>query len=147
MRAAGEILSLACRWFLAGLFIFAAHDKVWQPAEFAAMVARYELLPLWSVNAASATMAWLELILGVLLAVGLLLRPVALWSAGLLTLFTGLMVYSGLVGAGFDCGCFPGQATHQAGYGAAFRDMLFLLPALWLVWRPGNWLKMYRSPH
>ena len=101
-------------------------------------MARYELLPLWAVNAASATMAWLELIVGVLLVVGLLIRPAALWSTGLLTLFTGLMVYSGLVGAGFDCGCFPGQASHQAGYGAAFRDMLFLLPALWLIWRPGK---------
>ena len=138
---------MASRWFLAGLFLFAAHDKVWQPAAFAATVARYELLPLWAVNAASATMAWLELIVGILLLLGLWLRPAALWSAGLLALFTGLMVYSGLVGAGFDCGCFPGQATHQAGYGAALRDMLFLLPALWLIWRPGNWLKMERDRH
>jgi len=147
MRTAGEMLSLACRWFLAGLFLYAAHDKVWEPAAFAAMVGRYELLPLWAVNSASAVIAWLELILGVLLAVGLLLRPAALWSAGLLALFTGLMIYSGLTGAGFDCGCFPGQAGHQAGYEAALRDLVFLLPALWLLYRPGNWLKMGRSSY
>jgi putative oxidoreductase len=144
MRIAAEITSLACRWFLAGLFLFAAHDKVWDPSAFAAVVARYELLPLGAVNAASAVIAWLELILGVLMALGLLLRPAALWSAGLLALFTGLMIYAGLVGAGFDCGCFPGQASHQAGLEAALRDLLFLLPALWLMYCPGNWLQMTR---
>lgn len=142
MKAVRELLSLACRLFVAGLFLYASYDKIWDPASFADSVARYELLPLWTVNAASVVMAWLEFICGLLLLAGLLIRPAAAWTAFLLLIFTGLMVYAGLVGAGYDCGCFPGQEGHAAGFEGALRDLVFLLPALWLVFLPGRWLAL-----
>ena len=144
MKTLAQLLSLACRLVVAGLFIYASHDKVWDPAPFAESMARYEMLPLWAVNPASVLMAWLELWVGVLLLVGWWLRPAALWASGLLALFTGLMVYAGLMGVGYDCGCFPGQEGHPAGYEAALRDLAFLAPALWLCIFPGNWLRLDR---
>ena len=146
MRALSELLSLACRLFLAGLFLWAAHDKVWDPASFAHAVARYDLVPLWMVNAGSVLMAWLELITALCLLVGLATRAAALWIAGMMLFFTGLMIYAGITGAGFDCGCFPGQEEHPAGYEAALRDFFMLLPALWLLFRPGYWLSLGGSP-
>jgi putative oxidoreductase len=142
MKALGEFISLLCRLFLAGLFLWAAHDKVWDPASFAAATAQYDLLPLWLVNSASVLLAWLELILGLCLLFGLATRAAALWAAGLLTFFIGLMLYAGFTGAGFDCGCFPGQGGHPAGFQAALRDLLMLLPALWLLILPGSWLSL-----
>lgn len=146
MRTLAQMLSIACRLFLAGLFLWASYDKVWQPAEFARAMAAYDILPLWAVNSASAVMAWLELLIGVLLLVGLWTRAAAAWAAGLLVFFTGLMIWAGLTGAGFDCGCFPGQADHAAGFQEALRDLLFLLPAAWLLWRPGRWLSLWPEP-
>ena len=140
MRGFGNLVSLFCRLFLAGLFLWAAHDKAWYPQAFAWDVARYGLLPLWVVNTASVWLAWLELLLGALLLAGLLIRPAALWCLCLLAMFTGLMIYAGFTGAGFDCGCFPGQAGHPAGFEAAIRDLIFMLPALWLLRFPGVWL-------
>lgn len=142
MRSLGELVSLACRLFLVGLFFWAAHDKVWDPASFAASVARYDLIPLALVNPASVLTAWLELVVGLCLLVGLATRAAALWSALLLAFFTGLMIYAGMTGAGFDCGCFPGEAAHPAGYEAAVRDALMMLPALWLLVLPGRWLSL-----
>ncbi|CAO0824715.1 DoxX family membrane protein [Desulfarculales bacterium] len=140
-----ELISLASRLFVAGVFLLASYDKVWDPANFAKSVATYDLLPLWAVGGVSVTLAWLEIIVGALLILGLYTRAAAVWASGLLVFFTGLMLYAGITGAGFDCGCFPGGgevAAHQAGYEGALRDVLFLLPALWLAWRPGSWLAL-----
>ncbi len=142
MSALGQLISLACRLFLAGLFLWAAHDKVWLPAEFARAMAAYDILPVWAINPASVIMAWLELIIALLLLVGVWTRAAATWAALLLALFTGLMLWAGFTGAGFDCGCFPGQETHAAGFEAALRDFLMLLPALWLMWLPGRLLSL-----
>ena len=143
MRIIGELISLGCRLFIAGLFLYAAHDKVWAPAAFALDTARYDILPLELVNSFSVGLAWLELILGIFMLIGLMVRAAAFWASMLLMLFTGLMIYAGFTGAGFDCGCFPGQAGHAAGLDAALRDFLFLLPALWLWCLPGAWLQFY----
>jgi len=145
MRALAEAISLLSRLFLAGLFLWAAHDKVWDPAAFAASTADYDLLPLWAVNAASVWMAWLEISCGALLLVGAFTRAAAAWLALLLAMFTGLMIYAGITGAGFDCGCFPGEAGHAAGFSRALEDALFLLPALWLLIHPGRWLALTRT--
>ncbi len=137
-----EMLSLACRLFVGGLFLYASYDKVWAPAVFAASVGQYEILPLWAVNGASALLAWLELFTGVMLIAGVWVRAAALWASGLLVMFTGLMIYAGLTGAGYNCGCFPGEGNHTAGFTGALRDLGFLLPALYLLKRPGRWLRL-----
>ncbi|MGD8562051.1 MAG: MauE/DoxX family redox-associated membrane protein [Desulfarculaceae bacterium] len=143
MKTLGETLSFASRLFLAALFIYASYDKVWEPDGFARAVAEYQMLPLWAVNAASALLAWLELIVGIFLLLGLFTRSSALWALGLLLFFTALMLYAEITGASYDCGCFPGQEQgHAAGLDAALRDALFLIPALWLMIRPGRWLRL-----
>ena len=145
MKRLAELTSLACRLFVAGVFIYAAYDKVWEPAAFAGSVATYDLLPLWAVNAGSVLLAWLEILVGAMLLLGLFTRAAACWASALLVMFTGLMLYAGITGAGFDCGCFPGgggEAAHMAGYEGALRDALFLLPALWVLFWPGSWLAL-----
>ena len=141
MKGFKQLISLVSRLIVAAVFIYAAYDKVWRPAEFAQATAVYELIPLWMVNASSAIMAWLELIVGVLLVLGIAIRAAALWTSGLLVFFIGLMVYAGLTGAGYDCGCFPGGG-HPAGYETALRDVAFLVPSLWLIFVPGRWLAL-----
>ncbi len=143
MRFILEGISLVCRLGLALLFLYASWDKVWDPAAFAVSVAQYDVLPLWAVNSLSALLAWLELWLGLFLLMGIFTRAAALWACLLLALFTGLMIYAGLTGAGYDCGCFPGQAEgHTAGFDAALRDAGLLLAAVWVLVRPGRWLSL-----
>jgi uncharacterized membrane protein YphA (DoxX/SURF4 family) len=108
-------------------------------------VAQYDLILPWAVNAGSVVFAWLEIIVGTMLILGFHTRGAAAWASGLLVFFTGLMVYTGITGAGFDCGCFPGgtpDEAHAAGWEGAARDLGFLVPALWLVWRPGSWFSL-----
>lgn len=144
MRVLLQLISLGCRLFLAWLFIYAAHDKVIDPSSFAVAMGQYELLPLWAVNSASVVLAWLELLVGGLILAGLFSRASALWAAGLMAVFASLMVYAGIIGAGYDCGCFPGGEGHTAGYGAALRDAAMMLPGLWLYFLPSRWVALDR---
>jgi putative oxidoreductase len=146
MKTVLELISLGCRLFIAGLLIYASYDKIWDPAAFALDVAKYDLLPMEAVNASSVALAWMEMILGVFLLLGLMVRACAFWASLLFTMFTGLMIYSGFTGAGFDCGCFPGQGSHPAGFDAALRDLYYLLAALWLLILPGAWLQFKKKP-
>lgn len=149
MSAILELISLLARLLPAGVFLFAAYDKVWDPANFAASMATYDLLPLWAINAASVSLAWLEMLVGTLLLIGLLTRAAALWACALLVFFIGLMIYAGITGAGFDCGCFPGggeAAAHEAGFETAIRDIIFLIPAAFTALRPGRWLSLGGQP-
>lgn len=141
MNAAKEIISILARLILAGVFLWAAVPKVWDPADFARATAAYDILPIWAVNTFSMVLAWLELFVGSLLLVGLWTRASAVWAAWLMALFTGLMIYLGFTGASHDCGCFPGMES-QVGFRDALRDFLIMLPALWLIWRPGRWLAL-----
>lgn len=145
MKVGSNLISLASRAVLAGLFLYASLDKVWEPAQFARSTAQYDILPLFLVNAFSAWLAWLELWLGGLLLLGLWTRVVATWAGLLLAFFTVLMIYAGFTGAGLDCGCFPGQEGHAAGFTAALRDFLLLMPAIWLMRRPGTWLRLDKA--
>jgi putative oxidoreductase len=112
MKALMELISLGCRLYLAWLFLWASYDKVWEPAAFALDMAKYDILPVWTINAASVSMAWMELLCGGFLLIGFMHRAAAFWMGLMLLLFTGLMIYAGFTGAGFDCGCFPGQESH-----------------------------------
>lgn len=141
MNALKQIISLLSRLIVAAVFLYAAYDKVWRPAEFAQAAAVYEIIPIWMVNSSSAILAWLELIVGILLVLGVAIRASALWTSGLLVFFIGLMIYAELTGAGYDCGCFPGGGG-AAGYETALRDLAFLVPSLWLVFVPGRWLAL-----
>lgn len=132
-----ELVSLACRLWVAGVFIYAAYDKVWDPASFAALTAQYDVIPIWLVNGGSVVLAWLEIITGVMLVLGFYTRAAAFWTSGMLIFFTGLMIYAGITGAGFDCGCFPGGGG-EAGFETAFRDLFYLIPSLYLLWFPGS---------
>ncbi|MCA1990393.1 MAG: DoxX family membrane protein [Desulfarculus sp.] len=127
MSAILELISLLARLITAGVFLFAAYDKVWDPANFAASMATYDLLPLWAINAASVSLAWLEMLVGTLLLIGLLTRAAALWACSLLVFFIGLMIYAGITGAGFE---------------TAIRDIIFLIPAAFTALRPGRWLSL-----
>ncbi len=71
------ILHWACRLFLAGIFIYAGYTKVENPLQFAAAVEAYQLLPPHLVIWVVRILPWLELILGIVLLLGIMIRYTA----------------------------------------------------------------------
>lgn len=99
-------LSLLFRLALAVVFLYAGITKAKSPALFALAIDGYQLLPAWAVIALAHVLPWMEILLGLLLAVGWWPRWVSLGTSGLLGFFFTVMAITYLRGIQADCGCF-----------------------------------------
>jgi uncharacterized membrane protein YphA (DoxX/SURF4 family) len=102
---------LVLRLVLAAVFVYAAYTKLRDPwMMFAMSIDAYQVLPEWAVLTLGRTLPWLELLLGLLLAAGLLLRHAAAGATMLLGAFFAIMLWAFAKGMAIDCGCFgPGE--------------------------------------
>ncbi len=118
-------------WVVASVFVLAAVEKIYNPADFAQSIKYYKLLPGWAVNGLALLLPWWEL--GAAVA---LLAP-AWRRAGAWMVWVMLWVFIAAVGSamarGLDisCGCF-GKASGKAGLKALALDV-GLLAATWAV--------------
>lgn len=109
-------LLLVGRLILGLVFLYAAYTKLAKPWElFALSIDSYRMLPEWAVILVARTLPWMELLLGLLLVAGLLLRYVAAVATILLGGFWAVMLGAYARGLGIDCGCFGiGQTVGPA---------------------------------
>lgn len=102
---ASFLLITFSRLFLGAIFIYASIDKIAFPQDFARVVENYELLPTFVVKPVAIILPWLELILGVLLVAGFLIRKSALIVTVLFTIFIIAIGIRATKGPIDDCGC------------------------------------------
>ncbi len=129
-----KILHWLCRCFLAGIFLYSGYAKLQSTLQFAATITSYKLAPVSLVLPLAKYLPWAEIILGVLLLVGWKLRYVSFVTIGLLSFFIGVLALTYFRGIDADCGCF-GSGARITPLTIA-RDMLFLLPAIFLAAAP-----------
>lgn len=103
---------LVGRLILGAVFLYAAYTKLNAPwLVFAVSINSYQVVPLNLIEPIARTLPWFELVLGLLLLSGFLLRWVGVVCSGLLGFFFVLMIRSFAIGLQIDCGCFgPGEA-------------------------------------
>src|SRR5258708_4780258 len=70
-----QVLLLASRLVLGSVFFVATMDKIAAPAAFAESVFAYGMVPYSLINIFSLVIPWIELLCGVFLVSGLLVRP------------------------------------------------------------------------
>jgi uncharacterized membrane protein YphA (DoxX/SURF4 family) len=116
----GTIVFVIARWALAGLFIYMGLSKALHPVEFLKQVRQYDLLhnPL-ALNLVASILPWVEVLCGVLLALGVAVRGVALVLVAMLIPFTLMVLFRALrvqeashlafCAIKFDCGCGAGE--------------------------------------
>jgi uncharacterized membrane protein YphA (DoxX/SURF4 family) len=102
----GNVLLFGLRMGLAAVFIGAAIPKILAPDLFAGAIFNYQMLPAWGVNAMALVLPWLELLVGVCLALGLWSRANALLVAGLMLVFIAAFSVAKARGLDISCGCF-----------------------------------------
>ncbi len=115
---------LAARLFIGVLFIWMAWEKIKDPVNFLKLMRQYRMMDeqAWHVvmNLTAVVLPWLELLCGVVLITGVAIRAAGLVSAGMLVVFTPLILRRGLelydqgaastfCGIKFDCGCGAGE--------------------------------------
>lgn len=131
---------------LGALFVAAALPKIIDPPSFAHMIYNYRILPAGLINLSALTMPWVELIAGLLLILGIWVRPARWIVAALLVVFIVAISINLLRDNAIDCGCFDLSAagkTHDEQihdmWMVIVRDigMLLLCAQLWWARRAG----------
>jgi uncharacterized membrane protein YphA (DoxX/SURF4 family) len=133
-------VSLAARLGLGAMWLFYSLPKLTTSDVDEADVRRFQILPGSMVDTFAHTQPFLELALGILIIVGLGTRLVAILSGVMLLVYIGGIISLGARGIHISCGCGGSGGTVSAGQTRytldVLRDIGYLIPALWLVWRP-----------
>lgn len=133
-------IGLAFRLLVGGVWIVAGLLKLPDPAASVRAVRAYQLLPEAIVPTVGYALPIAEVVLGVTLILGLLVRIGGVLSAILFLAFIVGISAAWARGLQIDCGCFGGggydaNATEKYPWEIA-RDLGLLFASLWLVWRP-----------
>lgn len=133
-------ISLVARVLLGVMWLYYAVPKLTSPTQNVADVRNFRILPGGLITPFAYAQPYLELALGLLLIIGLGTRLVALLSGIVLLVYIGGIISLGARGIHISCGCGGAGAAVAAGQTRytldVLRDLLYLLPALWLLWRP-----------
>ena len=100
----------------------------------------YQILPTGLADAFGTVQPFLELALGLLALAGFGTRFAAACSALLLLVYIGGIISLGARGIAINCGCGGIASRAAAGHTRysldVLRDVGYLVPAAWLLWRP-----------
>ncbi len=119
----GIPLALA-RLLMGVLFVWMGSAKIQDPINFLKLMRQYHILDeqsgYWAMNLIAVVLPWMEVVCGAVLLAGVAVRAAGLVSAGMLLVFTPMILTRGLElfhqGAAanfcdvkFDCGCGAGE--------------------------------------
>lgn len=122
-------LAFVFRLYLGGLFVYASMYKIQYPAEFADVIASYQIMPYWAVNFMAVLMPWVELVSGVLLVAGVRAKSAVVVIGGLLALFIVALGYVLVADIPIGCGCFTSLEDEISGW-TLLRDLGWLAMAV-----------------
>jgi uncharacterized membrane protein YphA (DoxX/SURF4 family) len=132
---ARKYLALALRIVLGGIFLYAGGLKIGDPAAFAGSVAAYKLLPTFGNYLVAATLPWVEVLCGLLLVIGVRIRPAATLIL-LMNLVFAVALSSAIIrGLDIDCGCFRQGGPKTSPWLALLRDLALIAGTVVLLWR------------
>jgi uncharacterized membrane protein YphA (DoxX/SURF4 family) len=133
-------ISLVARLALGAMWLYYCLPKLGSPEVNAASVRNFQILPGGLVNTFAYAQPYVELALGLLVIAGLGTRLVAALSALLLLVYIGGIASLGARGIHITCGCGGAGSAVAAGQTRytldILRDVLYLVPAVWLLWKP-----------
>jgi uncharacterized membrane protein YphA (DoxX/SURF4 family) len=130
-------LIAAAIWLVAGI------AKVADLTAFKQEVAAYDVVPSLAEPIAYG-LPFVEIGLGIYLALGLLVRPAAALSFALMLVFIGVQAQAWARGLSIECGCFGGLSKDTVGAGTILRDILLTIPSLVLLVKPARHLSLDR---
>lgn len=134
-------LARGSRLALALVFLAAAPQKIMAPAEFAASVGSYLILPDALINFTALTLPWLEIVVAILLVFRVWTGQALFLANSMLVVFLGAVASAHFRGIDLNCGCFssaPGASGDMLFY--IVRDVIFVAIGLTAAW-------MYRRGH
>jgi uncharacterized membrane protein YphA (DoxX/SURF4 family) len=137
-----QLLGVAIRLAAAAVWLVAGFAKAVDLVHFHAQVDQYRLLPHALEAPFAYTLPFVEIGVGIYLAVGLLTRAAAILACVLMLLFLVAQAQAWARGLSLDCGCF-GTLTHEhVGAMTLLRDLALGIPSAIMAWRPARALSL-----
>jgi uncharacterized membrane protein YphA (DoxX/SURF4 family) len=140
------VVGVPVRLGLAAVWLIAGGLKAADPDQSEIAVKAYHLFPDSGAYAVSLVLPMLEIALGLLLVIGLAVRPAAIASAILLILLIAAIASVWARGYTIDCGCFGGGGEADVSWRnyltEILRDVGFLVLAGWLIIFPRSHLAL-----
>ena len=128
-------VGLAIRLGAAAIWLVAGTAKLVDLEHFRSQVGAYDILPSSLVAPFAYGLPFLEAGIGLYLALGLFVRPVALLACGLMIVFIAAQAQAWARGLSLSCGCFGALAQEHVGLWAILRDVALGLPTVVLaIW-------------
>ena len=124
-----------CRVGLGGLFAYAGAMKLCDVSAFAGLLSRYEMLPDFSLSIFAVAIPLAECVIGSFLVFSRWVRLSAAAVSAMLVVFIIALSQAALRGLDVSCGCFGGVSS-SGPLPAILRDLILLVPSLWLAVRP-----------
>lgn len=137
-------VGFAVRLGAAAVWIAAGAAKIPQIQAFHVLVQRYGILPDAVAGPFSSLLPFVELAIGLYLAVGLFVRGTALAATLLLGAFFAAQVSAMVRGISLDCGCFGALAETTVGPLTLLRDFSLGIPTFLMLVFPARALSLDR---
>lgn len=127
-----SLIRIGLRLLIAGIFIFAACEKLWNPEAFAISVSNYRLLPDALIYPIALILPPLELICGLMLLTGR--WPAATtWLVLLGCVFVVAQTQALARGLDIQCGCFGSDAYSPLTIGKLVINLLLFVILIYLL--------------
>jgi uncharacterized membrane protein YphA (DoxX/SURF4 family) len=148
------VVTLLARLILGGVLLAAGGLKVFKPTDSANAVAAYKLMPTEIAHLIGYALPWLEVAIGLLLIVGFMVRPAAVFSGLIMVVFIGAIASVWARGMLIDCGCFGGGGEIDPSLASEvrmnyfieiMRDLGLALAALYLYFFPYGKLSIEKA--
>lgn len=139
-------VSLVARLGLAAMWLYYSVPKLGALDANVGAVKAFQILPSSLNHAFGYAQPFVEMAFGLLLILGIGTRLTAALSALLLLAYIGGIISLGARGIAINCGC--GGIASQAAKGHTrylldvLRDVGYLVPAVWLLWKPTSPLSL-----
>jgi uncharacterized membrane protein YphA (DoxX/SURF4 family) len=124
---------LVSRLLFGAVFVYSGVAKMIDASDFATVIFNYQILPARMVYGAAMVISSVELICGLALCAGVLIRGAALVLNTLMVIFLGAMGLAIARGLDVSCGCFGG-AGQAVTWQTLLRDALILAIGLVAAW-------------
>lgn len=132
------IVALVVRVILGCLFLYSGAHKLGDLKSFAEAIENYQLLPVATIHFFALLVPWLEIVAGLAVTTGILLRGGAFMLTLLLLLFTSAIAISIMNGVDISCGCaLPFAEAARIGWRKLVENLV-LLAAAWSVYKYGR---------
>lgn len=130
---AHNYFEIIARISLAVSYLFSAIHKVSDPYQFAQLIKMYEFLPCAFVDLFALIAPWFWILVSFALILGPRTRINAALYIGIMFSFMIALAQAAVRALPISCGCFDLEGVEPSTTAALIRDVVFIIPAFWLL--------------